>query len=295
MSLPRRPFTSILIVAAAVLARAAPALADAPVQAAPGARNLAAGGGYLAWAAPTDAGRWKLTVRAPDGTVTTPAIPSFGAPPDTSIGSDRAAFAGRRLLAVYARCAGSSATDGCDGYALNLRTGQEERIAALSTHTYSETSPQLAIGNLTAVRRGGPRPGIYSFAKRAPRRLTPDAPVEIAASATRVVSIERAHGTTYWVVLRRRSGKGAAITLEKGLKVMPRSLVITRYRAGWLVGNRVFQTTRFAGSGGPYSSRTQEANRALPASVDSITTDESTITRYLDDEGIKAVGPPLFG
>jgi hypothetical protein len=72
-----RPRTSLLTAALAtglLAATAATASADSLVAAAPGARNLTANGGYLVWAQPAAAGRWRLAVRAPDGTVTTPSL-----------------------------------------------------------------------------------------------------------------------------------------------------------------------------------------------------------------------------
>ena len=60
---------ALLVLAAALPAATAGAAgADTLIAAAPGARNLTANGGYLVWAAP-DGARWRLTVRAPDGTV----------------------------------------------------------------------------------------------------------------------------------------------------------------------------------------------------------------------------------
>ena len=292
----RRALTFTLT-AAMSLGLASAASADSLVQSAPGARNLAAGGGYLVWAAPAEAGRWKLVVRAPDGKVTTPAIPTFGALPDPAVGSDRGAIAARRLLTVYSRCAGTSAVSGCDVFALNVLTGREERVTRLSTRAYSETNPQIALGALTAVRRGGPRPGVYSFGSgvRAARRLTRFVPAEIAASASRVVTAERtANG--YQIVLRQRSGDGTPRVLASDVPARPRSLTITRYRAGWLAGAQAFQTTRFAGSSGVvFNPAPQQGNRELPASVDSIANNSSIVNWYLDGEGVKLLDPRLFG
>jgi hypothetical protein len=155
-----RPRTILLTLALAtglLAATAAAASADSLVATAPGARNLTANGGYLVWAQPSEGARWRLAVRAPDGTVTTPAIAAFGAPPAAQIGSTGFAIANRRLLAVYSRCQGASALVGCDVYAYDLRAGTEERIAALSSRTYSETAPSIELGRMAFVRRGGRR------------------------------------------------------------------------------------------------------------------------------------------
>ena len=73
--------TTALLATALLAAGATAASADSLVAPAPGARNLTANGGYIVSAAPAAGGRWRLTVRAPDGTITTPAIADFGAPP----------------------------------------------------------------------------------------------------------------------------------------------------------------------------------------------------------------------
>ena len=142
------------IAALAVLGAAIPAAACADTLETPALRatDLAASGGWQAWGAPTPDGRWRLAVRAPDGTVTLPDIPDFGFSPNPSIGSDRFAIGGRRLLAVYSRCEGASAIAGCDVYAYDLRNGGEERVAAISTSAASEYGPALAIGRWVFVR-----------------------------------------------------------------------------------------------------------------------------------------------
>jgi hypothetical protein len=84
--------------------------ADALVIAAPGAKNLAAGEGWRAWAAPTARGRWQLVIRAPDGTIQAANIKSFGVPPDASISETSFAGPERRVVAVYSRCRDASAT-----------------------------------------------------------------------------------------------------------------------------------------------------------------------------------------
>jgi hypothetical protein len=70
------------------------------------------------------------------------------------------------------------------------------------------------------------------------------------------------------VQVRRVSGEGGALVPAAGLAEVPRSVQVTRYRVGWLLpeagATRVFQTSRFAGSGGPFTARVTEA-RTLPA------------------------------
>jgi hypothetical protein len=251
------------------------------------------------WAAPAGARR-RLTVRAPDGAVTTPAIADFGAPPRAQIGSTGFAIAGRRLLAVYSRCQGASALAGCDVYAYDLRAGTEERITALSSRTYSETAPSIELGRVAFVRRGGgPRPGLYYYTlggKASPRRLSATLARETATNGTRVAytyNSSRGGG----LAVRRLSGDGAVLVPASRQPVVPRSPLLTRYNAAWLLeGGHVQATRRFAGSGGPFQLVVVEANRALPATTDSLglRNDRTSAPYYLDAEGVKATAPPIF-
>ncbi|HEX7298756.1 MAG TPA: hypothetical protein VF257_07095, partial [Solirubrobacteraceae bacterium] len=78
---------------------------------------------------------------------------------------------------------------------------------------------------------------------------------------------------------------------------VPRSPLLTRYNAAWLLGGGHVQATRrFAGSGGPFELQVVEANRALPATTDSLALnrDRTSAPYYLDAEGVKLAEPPLF-
>jgi hypothetical protein len=290
-----------IFLALAALAVSAPAAsADTLVTAAPGARNLTANGGYLVWAQPAPAGRWRLAVRAPNGTVSTPNIADFGAPPAAQIGSTGFAIAGRRLLAVYSRCQGASAIAGCDVYAYDLRAGTEERIAALSSRTYSETAPSLELGRFAFVRRGGgPRPGLYTHtlgSGTSPRRLTTRLARETATNGSRVAfTYNSSNGGG--VAVRRLSGGGEVLVPASRQPAVPRSPLLTRYNAAWLLQDgRVQATDRFAGSGGPFELRVRNANRALPPTTNSIAlrSDRTSAPYYLDAEGVKVAAPALF-
>src|SRR4051794_32984032 len=99
-----RLLTKVLLATAAVAAAPAPAAsADTLLTPAPGARNLTGGGGYLAWAAPSAGGRWRLTIRTPGGEVSQPAIADFATPPRVGIGSTSFGIVGRRTVALYER------------------------------------------------------------------------------------------------------------------------------------------------------------------------------------------------
>ncbi len=273
--------TLILATAALAGVPAGVAHADTLEAPAPGAVNLAAGGGYHAWFAPGEDIGWQLVVRAPDGTVTRPAIDAMTGPSQLSIGSDRFAAGGRRLLAVYARAG--------DVYAYDLRSGKEERLG-ISSRQYRESAPAIQYGRIAFVRRGGKRPGIYLLSRPGDtRRISTAQPRDLAFNGTRV-----AYDRGRTVVVQRVSGRGSRLVFRT--RTAPRSPVLTRYRVAWLEsGGRVLQTPRFAGSGGPYDVDTaNRATRALPASTQSLAFRGGELGWYLDGEGLKRIEPRLF-
>ncbi len=278
-----------MLALAATLVTAAPAAADSLVAAAPGASNLTAGGGWLAWAAPTGNDQFQLVVRSPNGTVTTPDIPAFDAAPDPSIGSyyvNRRSPNGKRIVAVYARGDG-------DVYRLDLASGRETRVKAISSSRYRESAPAITGGRYVFVRRGGPRNGVYVTRGRGRTarvvRLSKVVARETAISA-RVV-----YTTGSRVYIERISGEGKPFVIAT--EGTPLSPLVTRYRAMWLQdGGRVFATIRYAGSGGPYPAPEagREGNRTLPETTQSLGGNGSSIGWYLDAEGVKSVSPDLF-
>ena len=269
--------------------------------------NLAAAAGWQAWSATQPDGTHRLQLRRPDGTELTPDIPAFGAPVDPAIGTRGGADgintpASRRLSAVYSRCAGRSALAACDVYALDLTKLTEGKVAALASKTYSETAASLTFGNWSFVRRGaGTRRGTYSYLERGRSRglvrLSPTLARETATSVGRMVfTYNSSRG--FGVQIRQSSGDGRALVAAATLKQEPVSPQITRYRAGWLLpgdaATRVFQTRRFAGSGGPFTLKVEEAPRMLPAGVRSAAGDASKLfQRYLDPRGVQRIDPAI--
>ena len=75
---------------------------------------------------------------------------------------------------------------------LRLRpaAGTEQKIAELTSKTYSETAPSIELGRLAFVRRGGgPKPGVYYWAlgvEGPPKRLSSTLARETATNSTRV-------------------------------------------------------------------------------------------------------------
>ncbi|MCW3011968.1 MAG: hypothetical protein JWO90_2372 [Solirubrobacterales bacterium] len=300
-----RRTTTLIALAAGVVAVPAAAQADTLETPVAGADNLAAGGGWHAWSAARPDGRFRLQLRRPDGTVLTPDIPPFGAPVDPAIGTRGGADgintpASRRISAVYSRCAGTSALAGCDVHALNLTTLEEARVPALATRTYSETVPSLNGGRWSFVRRGGgPRKGTYHYSDRSGEllRLSPTIARDTATSQSRMAfTYDSSRG--FGIQVRRSSGEGTALVPAAGLEREPLSPQITRYRVGWLIAGpdatHVFQTTRFAGSGGPYGATVQEAPRTLPAPTSSAAGNASALfDRYIAPDGIRRIDPAI--
>ena len=282
-----RHLRPLLAASAALLALPSAAHADVLLTPAPGATNLAAGGGWMAWAAPARDGGWQLVVRAPDGTLSTP-VAGFAAPPAPSIGSGGFGTQPRSLYAAYTR----TDTDGADTdvWQLDLRTGRESPLPGAATDRYRESAPSLRFGTFTFVRRGGPRDGVHVRRLRGRlRRVSPDTPSTTAFNGSRV-----AYAKGRSVVVHRVSGAGRPIVQRT--PSVPRSVQLLRYRAGWLLdGGRVFQTRRFGGSGTTYPvGDAVEGERALPASTRSVAFEGPRLRLFLDDEGVKRAVPPPF-
>lgn len=291
----RRTLAAAVLIA---LTAAAPAAADTLVAAAPGAKNLAVGGGWYAWAAPAPDGRWRLTIRNPDtGVVSVPDIPAFGAPPDAAIGSDVTGenLGERRLVVAYSRCEGRSTISGCDVWSYDIASGEEAEVDGLASTGASETAPSVSLGTWSYVRRGAiERKGVYVRTREdRSRRLSSTIARETSTNGSRVAYAYNSSAGG-GVALRRASGEGGVDVLTSRREEIPRSLVTTRYRAAWLEGDNPFQTTRFGGSGGPRTPEVVPQARPLPDTVDSIATNGSIVFRYLDERGVASIDPPLF-
>ncbi len=285
MRLSRLPLAAVV---AALVLPAPAALADDLLAPAPGAVNLAAGGGWAAWAAPAEDTGWNLVVRAPDGTVTTP-VGGFAGPPAPAIGSGRRSGPqARQLLVAYARP--DATGDDTDIFQLDLRTGRESRVAALATDRYRESAPSVQYGAFTFVRRGGPRNGVHLWSSvRGVRRVSPDTPRTTSFNGSRV-----AYAQGRSVVVRRVSREGRP--LVQRTPSVPRSVQLSRYRVGWLLaGGGIFQTQRFGGSGATLpEGAAVEGTRALPPSTQSIAFEDRRLRLFVDAEGVKRANPAPF-
>jgi len=283
-----RTLTKTLITSAALGAALAPAAsADELVTAAPGARHLAGAGGYLAWSSPAPDGDWRLTLRAPDGTISQPAVAAFAQAPRPAIGSVLQGTS-KRLVAVYVR-------DG-DVFELDLASAAERRLDRLSTAA-EETLVAVNYGRYVVARKGS-RAGLFAYGRTgAAVRLSARVPSEIAMAYSRVAAVEGT-GSARRVVVRRLSGEGRALVAGRGL-VAPNSLWLTRYRVGWAtsnpqVGTRLYATKRFAGSGGPFKLEVMRDAWTSPSALSGIATSSGEPAVYLDAEGVKSFAPRPF-
>jgi hypothetical protein len=281
-----RSLTSLAVAGAASLAVAAPASADTLLTPAPDARNVAYGGGYAAWAAPEGDG-FKLVVRAPDGTVSTPNLPAFSEAPDPTIGSTGFAIANRRLLLLFAR---EDATGDSDIHFYDLRAGgSEQSLVGLSSSRYDETAASMQFGRYAVVRSGGPVNGVVtgSLGRRGVRRISRSIATETASNGSRVGYV-----TSRGIFVERASGRGRALRIG-----VPgaRSLTMTRYQAAWLTsGGKLQLTQRFAGSGGPFDLVVRDAPRQ-PAGITGVAAGASfNDILYTDAEGVKKADSSLI-
>ena len=275
---------TLIPVAALALGALPPvASADTLLQATPeGSQNLQANGGYLAWAQPNQpAGSgWRIVIREPNGTVRTPDIPVFEDVPQPTIGTDQAAFP-RNINLVYARRG--------DIYKYDLRNDVERRIPQVSSGA-TEATPTMVYGSVQFVRRNGRRPGVYSWSVNAGlRRVSSDTPRELASNGSRV-AWPRGNA----IIVRKISRQGRTFVLRTTGR--PESVLLTRYRASWLVGDDVFKSGRFGGSGTEIpASASERGSRPVPGARSIAFGRQDRVTLALDREGVKQLDPTPFG
>lgn len=108
---------------------------------------VGAAAGWTAWSAPSSAG-FALVTRAPDGTVSQPAIPPRGVPFDVDLGVDAAG----RVVAAFSRCAREPQRNGgANATAPNYATGARCRLRVLDLATGVERSLGKAAGTTSEV------------------------------------------------------------------------------------------------------------------------------------------------
>lgn len=126
---------------------------------------IAAHAGWLAWSARGADGRFRLTLRDPEGVVSTPSVPGRSTTFDVDLGPGPDG-----VMASYSRCAeevpapGSflpadyDEGSGCDIYLLDLASGQERKLAGASTDQADETWPTVWRDRVAFVRSYDKKP-----------------------------------------------------------------------------------------------------------------------------------------
>ncbi|CAB4920895.1 unannotated protein [freshwater metagenome] len=143
------------------------------------------------------------------------------------------------------------------------------------------------------VRRGAgvARRGVYVRTPGRPPRLL--APVVATQTVTTPGRVAYVVGSV--IGARRISGRGPAVVVSAAEPGVPVSLVGTRYRFGWLRreagGMRVVWTERLSWRAPSIALRL--ADRLLPATALSITTNDAVPDKYLDERGIELLDPRL--
>ncbi len=134
---------------------------------------ISAHAGWLAWSARGADGLFHLTLRDPQGVVTTPAIAGRATSFDVDLGPGLDG-----LVATYSRCRSEVGTsggylpadydegDGCDVYLLEVASGAELRVNGVSTGAADETWPTVWRDRIAFVRSYDNKPTLpYIYAR----------------------------------------------------------------------------------------------------------------------------------
>jgi len=135
-------------VAALALIAAAPAAGDQPIAELGRDTPVAAYGGWEAWSAfDASAATYTLTLRDPSGAVKAAPLAPSKTPWDIALGPD----AHGAVVAVY----GSCAANGCDVRRLNVATGSDQALRAVSSPGYDEATPAIWRSTVVFTRHIG--------------------------------------------------------------------------------------------------------------------------------------------
>jgi hypothetical protein len=291
----RRLFATLLL---ALLALPAPSMADTQLVADTTASDVSSYGATFVWSRQVADGSYRLVGHA--GNLTAD-LPVAGAPVpfDADVGPLRGT---QNRVAVYSRCAGSSATQGCDVYLYDFVTRSERKLAAISRPGTSEIAPSFFKGAVAFTRRGGSRPGLYLYRPgRGAKRLTRRLASETDLAETRVVSAHVTGGRSLVRVTNYRGddarivARGTVNGAGEGTSVG--NPVATRFNAFWLRTNTVEESAVVQRTG--YNAHRQlailTAKRELDDDVDSFA-GYKIPQLYIDRLGVNRIEPKLaFG
>jgi hypothetical protein len=184
-----RPRTLLRILVASGLAVGAPATAAAQADTviAPDstAQNVTTYGSTSAWSRKAPDGTYRLVIRA-GATIADAQVAPSPVPFDPDLGPTKT----NGRVVVYSRCAGTSATSGCDVYSYDVKAGVESKVAAVSGRHTSETAPSFYKGAIAFSRAGGSKPGLYLYRPgKGLKRISTKSAAETDVGETRVVSL----------------------------------------------------------------------------------------------------------
>ncbi len=156
---------SAAIVPLAVLALAAPAVADTQLSAESTASNVTTYGSTTIWSYQLADKSWGLAMSTGGAAPVPLAVAASPVPFDPDLGPGAAGGS----VAVYSRCSGSSATKGCDVYSYNVATGVEAKVTAVSKRATSEYAASYWKGWIAFARAPAARSPARTGTSRAGR------------------------------------------------------------------------------------------------------------------------------
>lgn len=303
--------TTLLTAALAlVLAGAPPAAGDTLVHGDPSAENVTAHGGVLLWSRRDAVGKHHLVQRA--GAVVSDApVASSEHPFDPDLGP-----AGKdRVVAVYERC--RKGFRRCDLYRLDVTSGRERRIRAVSTRRGSEFGASVWGERYAFARQGPSREGLFTAARGRTRFLGGSEVLETDVRSRTIALATYSAGegvevdsTGIYVHRVRSRGRGRSCLVDRGDQGAEEGTALNSpvldgdhvYWHDFTADPRIVERVARA----PLTSacdrrpRIQSSDRTLPVGVDSVAVDRGAVYYtqgdYVDATGVYMADspPPRF-
>ena len=306
-----RSHATLLTAAMALtLATGPPAAGDTLVHGDPSAENLTAHGGVLMWSRRDAQGKHHLVQRV--GTVAS----------DAPVASSEHAFdpdlgpAGKgRVVAVYERC--RKGFRRCDLYRLNVTSGRERRIRAVSTRAASEFGASVWGERYAFARQGPSREGLFTAAGGGTRFLGGSEVIQTDVRSRTIAAATYSAGERVQVdvsgiyVHRVRSrGRGRSCLVDRGDQGAEEGTALNSpvldggyvywhdFTAAPSIVERVVRAPLSSACG--RRPRIQASDRTLPVGVDSIAVDRGAVYYtqgdYVDAAGVHVADapPPRF-
>jgi hypothetical protein len=300
-----RSRTTLLAAAfAIVLSGAPPAAGDTLVHGDPSAENVTAYRGVLMWSRRDSRGRHHL-VRRIGGVVSDAPVASSAHPFDPDLGP-----AGKgRVVAVYQRC--RKGLRSCDLYRLDVASGRERRIRAVSTRGGSEFGASVWGERYAFARESPSQEGLFTAVRGRTRFLAGSDVLETDLQRRTIALATYSAGagvdfTGIYVHRVRSRGRGRSCLVDRGDQgTALNSPVLDGEYAYWHdftadpgIVERVARAD--LASVCHRRPRIQFSDRTLPVGVDSIAVDGGTVYYtqgdYVDATGVYVADspPPRF-